>query len=314
MKRLLGRGSCALASAFVLSLPALALADDTSDAREAFNQGVSLAAEKRWSEACDKYEESLRLRRSALTLYSLGVVQREAGRLVEAQATLEAFLAEPETPSTQSYREPARATVAELQARVAALRIVLTPAPVSAPVVTIDGETIPETALLAPISVNPGPHEIAARAPGRAEARSSMTLPEGGTLTVTLPLTPVAPGAPLAPSARVELSPPSQGETANRPWPRPLPFALMGAGGAALVAGVTVGLVGVSEASAAPSASGPEADAAREKGIAGDVLSGAGVATAGAGLVLLILEKTQPTTARARPWVRAGGAGLSVSF
>jgi hypothetical protein len=315
--------ACALVG-LALSGPRVVRADesaaDLEAARAAFKEASSLAEQKRWSAACDRYAYSLKLHRAALTLYSLGVAQREAGRLVAARASFQAFLAEPATATTQSYVEPARSAIAELRTRIATLVIVLVPGPVPAATVTIDGVALPPGTLAQRQAVDPGAHDIVARAPGRAEARAHLTLPEGGWVTQTLTLTPQASSAgagspPLA-------DPPADGkpETPDGPkprgerWPRALPIGLLAGGGAAIAGGVTLGLVGLADAHSAPSATGPAASDARTKGIAGDVLAGTGIAAAGVGLVLLLVQKTHPTLAGTAPWLRSDGTSVSVSF
>jgi hypothetical protein len=81
----------------------------------------------------------------------------------------------------------------------------------------------------------------------------------------------------------------------------------MGVGGGLFIGGISLGLVGVRQASQAPTQDGPDAHAARTKGIAGDVIAGAGVATAGVGLVLLL------TSGRSRPATATPGVGLWTS-
>jgi len=92
-----------------------------------------------------------------------------------------------------------------------------------------------------------------------------------------------------------------------------LPFVLLGTGAAAIGGGVALGLVGFADAKKAPSPKGPAADEARTKATAGDIMAGCGIAAAGVGLVLLLVQQRQPTVS-AWPAVRAEGAGLSVTF
>jgi hypothetical protein len=86
----------------------------------------------------------------------------------------------------------------------------------------------------------------------------------------------------------------------------------MGVGAALFAGGAVLGLAGLDQASRAASRDGAEATAARTKGIVGDVLGGLGVATAGAGLFLL-LKQPAPGPLRAgsvTPWWGPSGAGV----
>ena len=197
IRRRLGGSVVALA----LAIPRAALADDVDAARAAFLEARALGNQGRWAEAANRYGASLRLHRSALTLYSLGVAQKESGRLVEARESFVAFLAEPSTEKTRAYEPRAREAMADLDRRAAHVTIVLEPGPIEHPTVAIDGDMVPGEGLTRTRPVNPGTHEVVARAPGRTDARARLTIPEGGAATVTLTLAEIpAPGAP-APSA-----------------------------------------------------------------------------------------------------------------
>jgi tetratricopeptide (TPR) repeat protein len=242
--------------AALLSLPAgLARAQSDKDvetARALFVEASTLADQGRFADARDRYQLSLRLRRAAITLYSLGVVDRELGRLVEAQESFRAFLAEPSAPGTQGYEEPARKALAEIDGKLAAARLA-------------DATTAPPAAgATAPLASGPVP-------------------------------------APLAPVARLD---------------RTIPFALIGGGGALFVVGLVTGLVGLAQAGNAGSPTDAVAESARTKGFIGDFMAGAGLAAAGAGVVVLLVQKS-PEPAKAasvRPWIAGTRAGVTIQF
>ena len=91
---------------------------------------------------------------------------------------------------------------------------------------------------------------------------------------------------------------------------------MIGVGSALLVGGVATGLIGLAEAGNATSRTGPDAESARTKGVIGDVLGGIGLATAGAGIVVLLLQKRpEPAkTASVHPWFAGTGAGVWMRF
>jgi hypothetical protein len=55
-------------------------------ARDLFVKGTKASEENRWAEARERFEESLLLHRAPITLYSLGVAERQTGRWVAALA------------------------------------------------------------------------------------------------------------------------------------------------------------------------------------------------------------------------------------
>jgi hypothetical protein len=240
---------------------------DVATARAVFVEASKLAEQGRWEEARLRYLLALRLRRAAITFYSLGVVDKELGRLVEARESFRAFLDEPSTSATKGFEEPARQALAEIDSSLAAARAAeSTQAPGPAP------STVPVG--------DPPPAPVVAAAPP--------------------PLVPVAP-PPSVPVAGPD---------------RTVPFALIGGGTALFIAGVVTGLVGLTQAGNAPGTMGPEAEAARTKGFIGDALGGVGLVTAGAGVIVLLLQK-RPEPAKAasvRPWIGGTSAGVVVRF
>jgi hypothetical protein len=267
-------------------------AADVEAARAFFIEGTRLGGEGRWKEARELYARSLQLKAAPITRYSLGVAQRETGRLADALGTFRAFLAEPSTAATAPYVGPARAAVTALEASVGLVTVRIQPHPIDGLTLAIDGQPVPPS-VEAPREIDPGAHEIVAQAPGflRATGRFSVAAGRGASVALTLVRVAIAPGVhPMPPLAG------SLGPMAGAPPPPPaspartLPIVLMSLGGALLGAGVTVGLVGVAQASHAPTSDGPDASAARVKGIAGDVLGGLGIATAAAGLVTLLVQ------------------------
>lgn len=249
-------GSAAIvALAICTSSPAWAQSDkDLETARALFVEASTLADQGRWADARERYLLSLHLRRAAITFYSLGVVDRELGRLVEAQESFRSFLAEPSAPATIEYEAPARQALAEIDSKLAEARVAEAKAP-----------------------------------PG---AGTTALITDASLLPVVVAAAPVA-----APD-------------------HTLPFAFIGVGSALFVAGAVTGLVGLAQAGSASSSTGPAADSARTKGLIGDVLAGAGLAAAGAGVIVLLFQKSPAPakTASIHPWLSGTNAGVSIQF
>jgi hypothetical protein len=303
----LRRSSLALAAAAaLLAAPALAQTPaETAEARELFVQGGAFAEKGQWDEARVRFERSLKLKHSSLTLYSLGVAQRQTGRLIEARRSFEAFLAEPSSPATRPFEKPAREAVAELDKRIARVRFEINPAGVPSLTVELDGVPVAPEALNEPKAVNPGAHSVTASAAGYKTATLRVSASEGEQVVARLALEPVVP-----------LDPSSPHPGGLSVMERVVPVVLIGSGLATFAAGAAVGMSGVIDASNAPTQDGPEADGARSKALVGDIIGGVGLAAAGTGVVLLIMQAVSSprTSAGARPilpWVGPNQAGAS---
>ncbi len=284
--------------------------DGDATARALFIEGAKLANQGRWSEALTRYAASLQRKPAPLTRYSLGVAQRETGHFAAAIASFRAFLAEAPTAATTPYVQPAQSAIVDLLALVGRLALTVEPAEIDGLTLTLDGDPIGAEPVR---DVDPGPHEVTARAPGFRE-RSTRFLARGGassTLTLTLvPLTALGPRTEVGGS--VALAPP----LAPKATLPVLPLVLVGAGGGLLLTGAVVGLVAVKQAGDAPTRGGSEARSAQSKAIAGDVLAGAGLVTLGVGIVLLLIH-TRPAPPRAgstRISMSEIGSGLSLHF
>lgn len=284
-------------------------AADIAAARELFVEGSSLSREGKWGEARERFERSLALKRAAITLYSLGVAQKETGQLVEALESFRAFLLEPSEPATKPFEAPARRAVGELEQRVAELSLTIEPPDVDGLRVSIDSEEIPLAALAAARLLNPGAHHVVAEAPGYQSANTRVTLEEGSAVSIQLRLVPEEIGQsgdvlpPPPPSYAID--PPPQAPLPVRDTRRWLSYALLGGGTASLTAGVALGLVSISQSTYASDRRGLEQASAENKAMAADLFGAAGIVGISVGLVLLISSKPRRTAV-----VDANGAGF----
>jgi len=126
-----------------------------------------------------------------------------------------------------------------------------------------------------------------------------------------------APVTPPAPAAMTEVPPPPESRS-------PLPWVLVGVGGAALVGGGVVWLIGHGNVSSAEEQCGnsrhnctPEVTASGNNGrtteTIGGIVAGAGVVVAGAGVLWYVLGNSGPARTAVSPVVTPGYAGLAVS-
>ncbi|MEQ9319754.1 MAG: PEGA domain-containing protein [Polyangiaceae bacterium] len=236
-----------LATTFLSIGPASA-GDD--DARRLFAEAVEASDRGDWDEATAKYEASLAHKRAPMTLYSLGVALREAGRPVEAWHRFRAFLAEPfDSPRASIYRQAATEALDEMTHAVG--RIVVVAEPASARV-TVDGETC--AAESEPCVVMPGPHRVVVSAEGFDAMEREVHVAAGQTESV-----------------RADLA-----EAATPIWP----IVLVGGGAAVFGAGVGLAVAGMK---------GSDEEPRVGMSVAGDVLIGTGLGAAAVGAVFLLV-------------------------
>jgi hypothetical protein len=293
---------------------------DVEAARAYFVEAARLGKEGRWKEARELYAHSLQLKPAPLTHYSLGVARRETGQLAAALSSFRAFLAEPPTTATAPFTAPARAAITALEGTVARVTVTVEPRPVDGLTLVSDGEPVPLTSTRAR-EIDPGLHELVARAPGFHPATTRVNIPEGGAAAVTITITTgiIIVGARAVPKPAGGLPPTAEAPSPLQPPPEPGPpsrtpaIVLMSLGGAFFGAGLATGLVGVRQASHATTRDGADARSARAKGIAGDVIGGTGLVAAGVGLVLFLTQgRAQPGAAI--PAISGSGNGLEVRF
>ncbi len=254
---------------------------DVAAARELFIEGTRLAEKGQWKEARDHFERSLRLKPASITLYSLGVAQRQTEQWVEARESFNAFLAEPSSQATQPFEKPARDAIADLNKSIPILRIEVIPSHLTDLHLEMDGRPFHAAMLGYPRPVNPGLHSISAGAKGYKTAFAQVVAKAGEETAAKL---------------RLELLKNSGGNaTSPSPPPAPeraLPLVLMGSGLATSAAGIATGIGGYVDADI-------NASAGRTKMIMGGVLGGLGLLSAGVGLVIWIGTSPQNSSAQA---------------
>lgn len=274
---------------------------DVATARELAKEGLEANKAGRWIDAISAFERSLALHRNAFTLYNLGVAYRSVGKNAQALESFRQFLKEPMTEAMQPFEAPAKAAIAELEGVVAHVTITVTPGELEGLKVMVDDRRIPTAALGLPRLVDAGEHEVVVTAPGHLKAQQRFTVTEGGEAEVALTLEIDPSATPDAPEVE------DQGSIV-------VPVVLMAVGGAALAAGIAVGLVGYNQAKDAQFNDDDDAKAGETKALVGDVLAIAGGVVGAAGLVWLIVELTADADTLEEAGVRPSALGIVVSF
>jgi hypothetical protein len=354
MSHMTSRRGLILALALALAAVApRATADPTREDRAAatalFDEGRKLAADKKYAEACPKFEAAMRLDPGMGTLFNLSDCYEHIGRTASAWSGFRDVASQAKAANQPDREKAARDRAAALEPKLARVRLVV-PADLAGTTLTItrDGSPLPSALAGTPIPFDPGTHTLRVEAEGRSAWETKVTLsPNGGTIDVNVPSLAPAPAGSTAPPARsaptgttappdtASAPPPTTAgpsgaqETASpRPWQKPLGITAAVAGVAALGAGIAVGFVAKgtfdesNKTHCDAKTNGCDAEgnkmrlAAVEQGNIGTVLGIAGGVVAAAGVVLWLTApsaKQAPAKGAALPSVQVGaGAGSLV--
>jgi hypothetical protein len=214
-------------------------AADKAAADALFKEGKELLDAGRAAEACGKLAESQRIDARLGTLLNLATCHETVGKTASAWAAYNEAAAQAAATRQGEREKFARGKLAELEAKLSKLTLVVAEPPPGL-VVNLDGSELRAAALGTAIPVDPGPHVIEARAPGHVPWSAKVDAAPGpAERRVDVPkLTSDAPPPPAAP-------PP-----ASAPVPSPAPskvrsaagLGAFAAGSAVLGAGVFFGL------------------------------------------------------------------------
>ena len=165
-----------LALIAIVGLPRPASADNAAEARALFDAAKASAKAGDCATAVPKFAKSYQLDPKPGTLRNLGYCEEQLGRIASAwrhfREVIEKFPA-------SNHVEYARERTAALEARVPKLTIRLAGGARDGITITLDGESVPQADVGKALAVDPGEHEIAVSASGRALARYDITIAEG---------------------------------------------------------------------------------------------------------------------------------------
>jgi tetratricopeptide (TPR) repeat protein len=183
-----------------------------SAARQAFHEGLELAAAEKWTRALAAFERSASLRLHAVTTYNIGYCERALGRWTRAKKKLLQALEQHRSTDRDALSDANLRSISELLSEIepslAHLKLTVSPRDAT---VTIDGRplermrsgdeehalvagTLPEgkgqplpqgTAV---VSLDPGPHVVVVRKAGYAERVRVIRLEPGGSRELAVEL------------------------------------------------------------------------------------------------------------------------------
>lgn len=277
----------------------------------------------RFAEACPKLAESQRLDPGGGTLLNLALCHEKTGHLAKAWSEYVDGLG-------QARREGRTDRIAFAEERSAALDRLLprvrvhvnAPNPPEGLAIRVDDTPIDRAAWGVWVPVDPGSHALHAVATGRQPWRQVITLREGQRETIEVPELPVAAAA--AAPAPIDVAPAPKPSADASPSTSPVPWTLVGVGGAAIVTGAVFGAMALDANSRSdalcPTSPCTNAEATslsdravRDAWIA-NVSIAAGLVAAGVGVYLLVRSPSSQTVTPASGSGRASAGSLSIRF
>jgi hypothetical protein len=203
----------------------IAWSDDRESAQQLFREGKALMATGAFAEACPKFAAAATLSATAGVRLNLGDCYDKLGRTASAWTRYTEALSLAEKAGDRAAVELARGRLAALKPRLSYLQVRVASDPSSQGLaIRRDGEALDPSAWGTPVPVDPGAHEVAASAQGRAPWATTVTVTSAGEQTVVVPVlspvpaeansdvTPAAtpppePRAPVLPSEDAEPKP-----------------------------------------------------------------------------------------------------------
>jgi hypothetical protein len=170
-------------------------------ARSLFAEALKDEEAKRFSEALDKFQRVRAVRDTAQVEYRIGSCYEGLGQAAPAYAAFReaTVLGQDELKSA----DVVAAALDRLHALAKHLGWLSLALPAHAPQdiqVRLDDAVVPLTALSDPIVLEPGPHVVTATGGDAAPFRSSIVLPEGAHMALTISLEPMRAAAPEPPA------------------------------------------------------------------------------------------------------------------
>lgn len=282
-----------------------------------FREGRRLLGEGEHSKACERFDESLKLKQSPGTLLNVATCHEHRGDFVGSMRHFEAALQlarnEPDGVRREAWIKAAQAHSIRLRKRVGA--VFLAPGVTEAMRVTIDGNSLRRDEM--PLLLNPGRYSVVVEIPGRRPIRSSLDVAEGAHLEIGPP-----GNAPASHAQAVSATPPTTQPGAEPAAPkRTVGWSLVGAGAGALGGALILGAIVwrdenrldrecTTEAAdgrrGCPKGAEPTLERARTLRTTADVVGLAGLVATGVGITLLLNEGSKQGQGASRPLLRAG--------
>jgi hypothetical protein len=295
---------------------------DAAASEALFREGMALFDAGDYAQACPKLADSHKLDPAGGTLFALALCHEREGKTATAWAEYIDAAGFARREGRTEREEAARQRASELEPRLSRLTIrfapdVRDPATIS---VRRNGDVVPGGALGTALPVDPGTHTIEATAPAKQPFATKVEVArDGDAKIVEIPVLADAEGsAEDAAGGGGPFVPPPAEPRSGGSAQKTVGWILVGTGVAALGVGAFFGLRAMSQADESrelcPTSRCNSADAialnddAKTSAMLSNVLFGAGVLAAGAGVALVLTSPSRgaPSHALGPPLVRVG--------
>jgi hypothetical protein len=332
-----------------LAVPAIATVSITAQAqptpqqkelaRDLMQKGYAARTAHDFKQALESFKGAEDIMHVPTTGFEFGRAQVDVGQLVEAHETLIGVMRMPERPEEPQAFHDARGYAKtlddEILPRIPQIRIVVTgAAPGQTATVTVDGTSLPASALLVPYKVDPGHHVITAKTEG-AEGRAETDVAERETKDVSVPLTASAQPATPVPNEAAQPGPEASTSTAPEApsgghGPGVLGWTGFGVAAVGVVAGSITGVMTLSDKSSiakqcngtrCPPSTYSDLSTANTLATVSTISFIAAGVGAGVGITAWLLGSSDPAPApapatglRVTPYIGVGAVGASGTF
>lgn len=308
-----------LALALTLGIPCLAHAQPAPD--EEFRLGREAMNRRDYKQALALLRDSQAKEPGKGKLLNIALCEEQLGLFGSALRHFQDLI--PQFPPGDERAFIAKQHAAAVEPRAPRLTITLAPDAPAGTTVALDGEALPPSSLGTALPLDAGPHMVTATAPGRSKRSHPLQIADAERKQIL-----VSPGAagreddpPTTPTPTADPAPP-----AARPLPFKLGIAAASAGGAALLAGMGVGIAALGKRSTladhcdadrtCPASQQGTINAYHTLGGAssGLIIGGAVLAAGGAVLIAISPRLKPPATGWIQPDIGLGSAGLRGRF
>ena len=325
--QLLARCALGFSLLTVPALPAFAQGDakELSKARAKFQQATELEQAGNYPEALGLFREVGQVKMTPQVRYHIAYCEEKLGRLLAALGGYE-LAASDAAKVDPSFEKEVKVRADDLRARIPKL-VVKRGEGAAAAKIELDGQTLGASAIGTEMNIDPGPHEITAKAAGREPFSETVELAERDvkTVEVVLKAAPVGAGAGASAGAGAVAG---KDEGPEKPPSKVLPYVIGGVGVASLAASGVFFFMRQSAISELEDACGPDRnqcpsgkkdtyDKAKTYNTVSQVALGVGVVGVGVAVTLLLTQKPakKAKAAKSLQWVPAAPnshAGMSL--
>ncbi|MEZ4294593.1 MAG: hypothetical protein R3B70_06430 [Polyangiaceae bacterium] len=185
-------------------------AEDKAAAEKLYDEGKELLAQKKYAEACKRFEASQRLDPGVGTLLFLADCYETTGRTASAWSTFREAASAAKVAGQPDREQIARDRAAKLDGKL--FQLTLTVAAPDTPGLRVmrDGVEVKKAVWGLALPVDPGTSKLEVSAPGKKPWSSSVDIPQSaGTRTVEIPALEDAPVVPDATGSATGTAPPT---------------------------------------------------------------------------------------------------------